>query len=194
MEVFFSSIFFLAFLPFFFLAFFFFALALAFFAALRSVLKSPVFFSSSIFFFFFFFFFAAERSVTRPVFFSSIFFLALLPFFFLAVFFFAFFLAAAEKSSDLKMPLLVAAATGVSMVEPRKPNAAMIAVIFFMGCPSGCSVREDALDESINRFSLRAARAWIAPAPHPPSRFHPYIFGHPLSNGFGGKTLEKSVA
>src|SRR5262249_40871783 len=126
-----------------------------FFAAERSVVSSSDFFSSVAFFFFFFF--AAARSVTRPDFFSSIFFLDFLAFFF-------FFFFAAEKSSDLVMPLLVAARAGVSMVETRKPNAAMMAVICFMRCPSGCSYEAGELVDVKPVFSLRAARARCARA------------------------------
>src|SRR6266702_2074578 len=79
-------------------------------------------------FFFFFFFLAAERSVAP----SELFFSSAGAVFFFSTFFLAFFFAA-ERSSLGAVPSMEAAArTGVRLVVPRKPSAAMVAIILRM--------------------------------------------------------------
>src|ERR1700694_830942 len=106
-------------------------------------MRSDVFFLLAFFFFLAFFFLvaffspAAEKSVVRADFFS----IFLLSTFFFADFFFFFFLAD-EKSSRLKVELFIpvfavgAAATGVKLVAPSRPSAAIKPMNLYMAVSS----------------------------------------------------------
>src|ERR1700694_4189106 len=105
-------------------------------------MRSDVFFLLAFFFFLAFFFLvaffspAAEKSVVKADFFS----IFLLSTFFFDFFFF--FFLAAEKSSMLKVELFIpvfavgAAATGVKLVAPSRPRAAIKPMHLYMAVSS----------------------------------------------------------